>query len=1060
MVVCPACGTESTDGAKFCRECAAPLALAVPSAAEVRKTVTVLFCDVSGSTALGERLDAEAMRSVMTRYFAEMSSVVEAHGGTVEKFIGDAVMAVFGMPTVHEDDALRALRAAAGMTAAMEGLNADLEARHGVRLAARIGVNTGEVVVGGGDPGKGTVATGDAVNVAARLEQAAQPGQTLFGATTYALVRDHVEAEAVAPLVLKGKSVPVEAWLLHEVTSLDASLRSSLGASPMVGRGDEMLLVRQAFARSVHTRRPQLVTVLGAAGVGKTRLLTEALTGLDATVLGGRCLSYGEDIAFWPLREMLRGAAGIQPGDDDASGRDKLRELLAELPDLGRLVERLAPLAGLTGTPAEADETQWAVRRLVETLGRHRAVVLAMDDVHWAEPALLDVVDHLADWTRDTPLLLVCLARPELLDERPQWAGGKVNATTVLLEPLAEADAGALLANLADGPLLDPSTRARILSAAGGMPLYVEQMMAMLAEDRASRDGGSLPADAAPRSVVVPPTIAALLTARLDRLAAAERAALEAAAVVGTTFYRGAVAELAALAPSEIPELLRSLTRKELVRPDASELPGEEGFRFLHALVREAAYTSISKSRRSELHERFARWLDKQAAAHRLDVDEFVGFHLEQAVRFRREIGDADMSTDELAADAARRLGGHGRRLAAADPVSAASLHDRAAALVSTGSPEHLEHLRLAADSVLFAGDYPEAQRRYSVALLAARAAGDERRVTLVELAAADVSAHLGLGSDAEERLQVAEQALHRFHAAGDDEGMLVAGLTALKALNELCRWARMIRITDDLLPAAERLDDQIHRNELLQFKGMAMFYGPTPIDALLEHLRVEPPFTSHLSQLGQVYGYAAALAMAGRDADARAALGRADALLTETASPVALAMAAFAGSDTLIHLGDLGAAEPMLRRGIDAMQQIGERAFQSSLAVVLGEVRLALGDPAEARRWAEQGRDLTSSKDVLGQAGWRALLARLEAADGRPEDGLALADEAVRLIELGDDLTARAKGYEHRAEVLAAAGRQDESVAELRVALAGYREKGDRTCARRLQAMLGESDG
>ena len=1060
MEVCPACGTESADGAKFCRECAAPLALARPAAAQERKTVTVLFCDVSGSTALGERLDAEAMRSVMTRYFAEMSRVVQAHGGTVEKFIGDAVVAVFGLPVVHEDDALRALRAAAGMTVALDGLNADIEARHGVRLAARIGVNTGEVVVGGGEPGKGTVATGDAVNVAARLEQAASPGETLFGAATYALVRDHVDAQAVPPLALKGKSLPVDAWLLRGVPSLDASLRSPQEASPLVGRGDELLLVRQAFARSVHTRRPQLVTVLGAAGVGKTRLLTEALAGLGATVLSGRCLSYGDDIVFWPLREMLRTSAGIEPGDGEDTGRARLLGLFSEDPDGDRLVERLAPLAGLPGTPAEADETQWAVRRLVETLGRRGPVVLAMDDVHWAEPALLDVIDHLADWTRDTPLLIVCLARPELLDGRPQWAGGKVNASTVLLEPLAEADAGAMLANLRDAADLDAPTRHRILAAAGGMPLYVEQMMAMLAEDRFVPGSGSTPGGhGGTPTVEVPPTIAALLGARLDRLTAAERAVLEAAAAVGTTFYRGAVAELAAVAPQDVPGLLRSLTRKELVRPDTSELPGEDGFRFLHALVREAAYAGISKSRRSELHERFARWLDKRAAAQRLDVDDFVGYHLEQAVRFRRELGDADAATGELAADAARRLGAHGRRLAAADPVSAASLHDRAADLVRTGSPEQLDHLRHAAEAITFAGDFPEAQRRYAAALRAARAAGDDRQATLAELAAADVSSHVDPAWDAEAHLPVAERALRRFREVGDDEGMLVAGVTALNALNELCRWAPMIPITDDLLPAAERLDDQIHRNELLQFNGMALFYGPAPIDDLLAHQRVDPPFTSRMSLLGHVYGYAAALAMADRPDEARTFLGRADSLLAETTNPVAHAMAAFGGSDTLVHLGDLDAAERMLRRGVEALQEIGERTYRSSLAVLLGEVRLALGDPAEARRWVELGRDLTSSKDVLSQASWRSLLARVEAADGRPGAALTLADEAVRLIEQADDMTARARTHEGRAEVLAMAGRHGESVSELQVALTLYRDKGDRVCAQRLRSLIADSD-
>ncbi|HEU4913498.1 MAG TPA: adenylate/guanylate cyclase domain-containing protein, partial [Actinomycetes bacterium] len=468
MIVCPACGTQNGDRAKFCQECAAPLRAPAAAAGETRKTVTVLFCDVTGSTALGERLDPEATRSVMTGYFAAMARVIESHGGTVEKFIGDAVMAVFGVPTLHEDDALRALRAAVGMRTALAELNTDFEQRYGARLAARIGVNTGEVVVGG-DGSRGTVATGDAVNVGARLEQAAGPDEILFGPQTYALVRDHVEAEPVTGLILKGKSGPVTAWRLHGVSAPGSAARPVRLTSPLVGRDRELALMEQTLARCRADRRSQLLTVLGAAGVGKSRLAADFLAGAAAgtTVLSGRCLSYGEDIAFYPLLEMLQGLAGVTPGEDTETSRRRLRTLVADDPDADRLVERLAPLAGLPGTPAAVEETHWAVRRLVERLGHESPVLVVLDDAHWAEHAMLDLVDHLADWTRDTPCLLLCLARPELLDDRPTWGGGKVNASTLLLEPLPGDDAESLLANLLGDAVLDADTRRRILDAAG-----------------------------------------------------------------------------------------------------------------------------------------------------------------------------------------------------------------------------------------------------------------------------------------------------------------------------------------------------------------------------------------------------------------------------------------------------------------------------------------------------------------------------------------------------------------------------------------------------------------
>ena len=1059
-VACGSCGAENPERAKYCLECGANLAVTSP-ATETRKTVTVIFCDVTGSTALGERLDAEAMRSVMARYFAAMSGVVESHGGTVEKFVGDAVMAVFGVPVLHEDDAVRALRAAAGMQDALEDVNDGLEADHGVRLAARIGVNSGEVVVGT-DGSKGTVATGDAVNVAARLEQAAAPGEVLVGQQTWELARHAARAERVAPLTLKGKAADVPAWRLLDVEDLSESERVPT-TSRLVGREREVALLEHAVERSRADRRCQLVTVLGAAGVGKTRLLAEALAELDpgTTVLSGRCLSYGEDIVFWPLQQMLRQAAGLEPGADDAHGRSRLRSLVHDDPEAQRIVERLAPLAGLQGTPAEADETHWAVRRLVEALGRRGPVVLVLDDVHWAEPALLDVVEHLAEWSLDTPLLLAALARPEFLDDRPQWGGGKLNASTVLLEPLPDDAAAVLLDNLEGalphGARLDAGTRARILQAAGGMPLYIEQMLAMLADDGwPGPDDG----DVHRRPVEVPPTVAALLAARLDRLPEDERTALEAASVVGLTFYRDAVAELVSADPRAASGSLKALSRKELVRPAGTDLPGEDAFRFLHVLLRDTAYAAIPKARRAELHERFARWLDKRAEAVGTDEDEFVGHHLEQAVRLRRALGPASAGLVGLAESAADRLAIAGRRLLVADPMSAASLYERAAALLDPLSPEAVDHLRRAAAARQEAGDLAGAAQRYDSAAASARATGDARRVLLCDTAYVVVRLHVEADPDSPAALLAVDRALERFEQDGDDEGTLIAGLARLELLNELATWGPMVELAERLLPVARRQQDLLSIGALERFLGAGLFLGPSPYTQALDRIDTSGDPRTRALDVGRTFSRAATLAHLDRADEARESLARGEALVADAATPAELGHAAFGGGMAGVQLDDLETAEFFLRRGVDALRAVGERSWVSSLLPTLGDVRLERGDPVEARTLAELGRELSTPRDAHSQAAWRALLARLEAADGDIENGTRLADEAVRWAETTDQTDTIAEVHVARAEVHERAGRFAESRADLDVALAAYQSKGSITGARRVRAQLTRLSG
>ena len=469
MASCQACGQENPDGFRFCGACGAELA---PPAVrrEVRKTVTVVFCDVTGSTALGERLDPEAMRTTMGRYFEEIRQIVEKHGGTVEKFIGDAAMAVFGIPVAHEDDALRAVRAVAEIRERLSKLGDELS----VALSFRTGVNTGEVVAGEGE----TLVTGDAVNVAARLEQAAPAGEILIGAETLALVRDAVAAEPVEPLELKGKHEPVPAFRLISVDMAAEAFARHLDA-PLVGRVREQQRLRADFESVVSERECHLFTLLGSAGVGKSRLVAEFLAGAaeGADVLRSRCLHYGEDITYWPLVEILV-AIGLEPG-----------EVIANSPA----------------------DTQLAFRKLLEARAAEMPQVVVLDDIQWAEPVFLDLIEHVADWSRDAPIFLLCVARPELLELRPGWGGGKLNATTILLEALSDEDCQVLISELHGGSDLTPETRSRILQAAGGNPLFIEEMLALVGEN-----GGEA-------EIVVPPTIQALLQSRLDRLGAGER---------------------------------------------------------------------------------------------------------------------------------------------------------------------------------------------------------------------------------------------------------------------------------------------------------------------------------------------------------------------------------------------------------------------------------------------------------------------------------------------------------------------------------------------------------
>jgi hypothetical protein len=598
-------------------------------------------------------------------------------------------MAVFGISVLHEDDALRAVRAAAGMRDALTSLNDELERERGVRIQVRVGVNTGEVVAGDGSGGQ-RFATGDAFNVASRLQHAAQPGEILIGEGTYRLVRDAVTVESIKPLSLKGKRQAVAAVRLLDVPGFTGRRL----AGPIVGRARELEFLGQAFERVVRDRACRLVTVLGSAGVGKSRLVEEFLSDRAgaATVLRGRCLPYGQGITFWPIRSVISQAAGLSGEESPEVACEKIRSLVAAAPDADLIVERVAETIGLARTAGQRG-TLWALGRFFEELSSRLPLIVVFDDIQWGEPAFLDLVEAVAGKSRKAPLLLLCLARPELLELRPAWGEAAPDATRLLLGPLSAAESERLITHLLDAPGHAGDVRARIVETAGGNPLFVEELVSMLIDEGLllGRNGSVAAADWS--RVALPPTIRALLAARLDRLGREERAVLERGSVEGKVFHRGAVLALSPESDhTRLDGRLRMLVQQELIRRGPGTFADETAFHFHHQLLRDVAYESLSKAGRAELHERFAGWLEEKTAQRAEEFDEILAYHLRQAYGYKAALGPVDDDGRELAVRAANRLGSAGSRAhARGDMWAAGKLLSGALRLLPKESAARLE---------------------------------------------------------------------------------------------------------------------------------------------------------------------------------------------------------------------------------------------------------------------------------------------------------------------------------------------------------------------------------
>ncbi|MFL5930286.1 MAG: ATP-binding protein [Gaiellaceae bacterium] len=730
------CGEETPERARFCPVCGAAQT-EVPGPQGLRKVVTIVFCDLCDSTKLGERLDPETLRQVIARYFEAMSEALNRHEGAIEKFIGDAVMAVFGAPVAHEDDPERAVRAALGIRDWI---------REEEALEVRIALNTGEVLVSleenpGGERG---LVAGDVVNTAARLQSAAPVNGILVGETTYNATSRVIEYRDAPAVEAKGKSQPVPVWEVIEARSRYGVDITRKPTTPLVGRERELGLLVGTLARAQHERTPQLVTLVGVPGIGKSRLVYELFAEVDERPeliywRQGRCLPYGDGVAFWALGEIVKAHAGILEGESDERAAEKLRavveEAVPEQDDAAWVLRELKPLVGLSeGDAGDSRAESFAAwRRFFEGLAELDPLVLVVDDLHWADEGLLDFLDHLIDWATGVPILVVATARPELLTHRPGWGGGKPNATTISLSPLTQAETATLVHSLLERAVLPAEVQAGLLERAGGNPLYAEEFARIALERNALGGAETLP---------LPESVQGLIAARLDALSEEEKALVQDASVLGKVFWLDAVALLSGVARERAQELLHGLARKQFVqRERRSSLEGDTQYAFMHALVRDVAYSQIPRADRTEKHRRAAAWIESLARAE--DYAELRAHHYVSAL----ETLPTGADVPELRQAARLALREAGDRAASLNAYDAAVRdYERALELWPEDDPERAQVLLSLAEQRFRAEIWDE--RDAAVARDALLAAGDEAGAAVAEILRSEVLWLLGRGED------------------------------------------------------------------------------------------------------------------------------------------------------------------------------------------------------------------------------------------------------------------------------------------------------------------------
>jgi class 3 adenylate cyclase len=982
-------------------------------AMQFRRLVTLLFVDVVESMALAEALDPEALGRVLQSYFETVSDAITRHGGAVEKYAGDAVMAAFGIPVSHEDDALRAARAALDIGVGIAALNERLMQQHGVGLELRIGIETGEVVATPTDARQRLV-TGEAVGIAAKLEAAADAGTIVVGELAGRLI-DHVATlEPLGPLEIKGKREPVQAYRLIELTPVAPAFEQRQDAR-LVGRKRDLAALRRTLKRSVDSSAARVAVVVGPPGVGKSRLAAELTRrAKGVTTLWGRCLSYGEGITYWPLREAL-----AQADESD---------------------ERAAVLAALDAeTPPPAPELAWLFRQFCEASARHQPLVLVFDDVHWAELTFLELVEHLAD-KGEGSIAVVCLARDELFDERASFLEGRANADRILLDALSGEETEALLESLG-GTVLESDQRARIVETAEGNPLFLEQLLALALE-------GGL----AERTL--PETIQALLAARLDRLGPGERAVLERGAVVGREFTAGDVVAL--LDPDAAPTAdthLQTLAVRGFVRSR-----GDGAFGFRHALVQEAVYRSAPKRLRAELHERYADRLDT-GSPDLPELDEFVGYHLEQAYRLRTDLGESDRRAEGLGEDAGRRLGAAGfRALKRGDIPATVGLLGRAVSLLPPGDEDRNELMCELGIAQGASGDTAGGRATFSAAIAGAEAEGHRRVELRGRIEAAYARLLIEPEGAARDLLAVAEDALPTFEALGDNRSLarawLLIGYVRGGIHGDHAAWEE----------AEERALGYYRSTAFppatcIQQIAAAIYWGPTAVAKGIEKcttLLAEDAITS--------FGRAAILpflgglhAQAGEFAKARQLIAEADRTFADFgAFATGMVICGTVRADVELLAGDLDAAEGTLREQCEHFERSHDRAHLAVRAAKLAEALYRQGRLEEAEHWVARSRANAASDDQSAQLVVGPVEAKLLARKGEISDARDLAEEIVRLADRTDGLNLIASARLALAEVLRRAGLFSDASRAIDQAIDLFERKGNVVAVTRARDLLG----
>jgi DNA-binding SARP family transcriptional activator len=991
-----------------------------------RRPVTVLCVALQVASRSSAGLDPETHQVVSEQAVSRLTPVLGRYGGKLAISAGDRLVGVFGVASVHEDDALRAARASLEARSALAAEAGTLLSRRGVSLACRFGLATGEALVGGPGP---LGFAGEAQAQAVALAEAAEPGQILISGQTRRLAAAAIDADMAGP----GR------FLLRSARPGARPLALCLDA-PLVGRDEEMHRLEAAYAQATRERVTVLVTVTGEAGLGKTRLVHEIAGRLsgEADVLTGRCLPYGEGITFWPLREMVRQAAG---GRDSP---DKIKALFGGEADAAAVADRLGRALGTSNQgSSDSAEIFWAARRLLETLARSRPLLVIFEDLHWAETTFLDLVESLTIQEGRSAVVLVCIARPELLEQRPSWAAGAARSVSLALEPLAHDAAATLLDTLAGHQRISPATRARLLQTAAGNPLYLEQFAASLGEQAGSEI-----------QPVLPPTIHALLAARLQRLGPGASTVLARAAIIGKDFDMQAVAEL--LPPDARGPLsrnLQTLIAKGLVRHEPTGQPPAAHYSFHHILIQQAAYRAIPKALRAELHERFADWLEHvywQPSAWRPEI---LGYHLEQAVRYLTELSPAEAQSSPLRRRAAAHLqtagcAAHDR----GDALAAVNLLNRAAALLPPGDPALAGLYTSLGTALTEAGQLDEARATLDWAQRIAAAHGDERQHAHARVQALLLGLQMEPDGAAAEITRALPE-LHREFARDQDE----LGLCQTLQLQAAMHWyyARSAAAEEAWRRAAEyarQIGDRSRLTEILTWLASAALWGPTPApDGIRRCADYLDEIGNHPSGQAMILLHMAGLyAMQDDVSTAYATLDHAKALL-EGLGPTMTAALTEPAALIAMLAGDPAAAETHLRQQYETLGKMGERNVLATTEALLGRAIAAQGPSRydEAAGLLAMSRPAGTDQDLSAQIVSQGSAARILADRGHHAEATDLAKSAVQLAAQTDLLSQRADALLDLAHVLAAAGRTADAHAAAAQALDLHQRKGNRPGAR-----------